>query len=79
MRHSDQIKAVRSYIVVKHRDGLKLEGSHWAPGYTAAHKETKEAALGYAIAQAEEKMIIAQAAVIELHDFAVSVMAGVED
>lgn len=69
MRASDQLKAVRSYVVENHRTkGLHVAESHWAVGYTPAHKATPLEALDYAIEEAEQKMMEAQARVVELHD-----------
>lgn len=78
-RPSDTIKAARSYIV--HEDaatGVFIKSSHWVPGYTPAHKETPDEAIQFAINDAEEKVMAAQAHLIELLDFKASFEAGVE-
>lgn len=69
MRASDQIKAVRSFVVKEsHAKGLHVEESHWVPGYSEGHKETPLEAIDFAIEKAEEEMTAAQAKVVELHD-----------
>lgn len=68
-RPSDAIKETRSYVVSDSRDkGLAVVGSHWVPGYSAAHKSTPIEAIDHAIEEAEQKMTEATARVVELHD-----------
>lgn len=68
-RPSDAIKEVRSYVVSNDRTkGLTVVGSHWVPGYSAAHKSTPIEAIDHAIESAEQKMTEATSLVVELHD-----------
>ena len=69
MRPSDQIKAIRSYVLFRKQDGmLTVKPSHWAPGYTPGHKATPEEAIDFAINEAEAEMHIAQNKVVKLHE-----------
>lgn len=70
---------IRSYVLHRHYGGqLEVKGSHWAVGYTPAHKATKQEAIDFAIEKAEQEMLAAQAHVVELQDLKAYIMAGVE-
>lgn len=76
MRASDQIRAVRSYIVFREKNGeLIVKGSHWAPGYTPAHCETKEEALDYKITQLQRKKDQVSAEIAELYDYKATMLS----
>lgn len=51
MRESDKIKANRSFTTDwnQGRNQWEVKGSSWLPGYTSAHKETREEAIQYRI------------------------------
>jgi len=75
-RSSDLIREVRSYVVFDDKEvGITVKGSHWAPGYTEAHKATPDEAIDFAIAKAEEEMQKAQARVVELWDYKATMMS----
>lgn len=74
MRAADQIKEHRSYVVHSSADGVEVKGSHWAVGYTPGYCATELEAIDFAIHQAEEEMLKAQAKVIELNDLRVEYM-----
>lgn len=55
MRVSDTLKIARSFTIFRKQDGgLIVKPSHWAPGYTAAHCETPQAAIEKALQERSE-------------------------
>lgn len=75
MRAADQIKEHRSYVVHHSANGVEVKGSHWAVGYSPEYRATELEAIDFAIQAAEERMLGAQAAVIELQDYRATFLA----
>lgn len=57
MGHNEKTNQPRSWTVVTRAYKPLLLGTNWQPGYTPAHKATREEALLYAINERDEKIL----------------------